>query len=135
MFANGPRDQGSIQGRVIPKTEKMVLDDSLLNIKRIKSKWINPIKRVAPFFTLRCSNYWKRDVGSPSSTVIQLMNRVLNIGDRAYIYIYVMIVYTNWWLSVTRQCNHQNQKAPTWWVSISTQFCGAWWKGDLVFTL
>ena len=31
VFANGPRDLGSIPGRVIPKTQKMVLDVSLLN--------------------------------------------------------------------------------------------------------
>ena len=31
VFANGPRDLGSIPGRVIPKTQKMVLDASLLN--------------------------------------------------------------------------------------------------------
>ena len=30
-FANGPGDLGSIPGRVIPKTLKMVLDVSLLN--------------------------------------------------------------------------------------------------------
>ena len=30
-FANGPGDLGSIPGRVIPKTLKMVLDASLLN--------------------------------------------------------------------------------------------------------
>ena len=29
VFANGPGDLGSIPGRVIPKTEKMVLDASL----------------------------------------------------------------------------------------------------------
>ena len=30
LFANGPGDQGSIPGRVIPKTQKMVLDTTLL---------------------------------------------------------------------------------------------------------
>ena len=30
VFANGLRDQGSIPGRVIPKTQKMVLDKPLL---------------------------------------------------------------------------------------------------------
>ena len=30
-FANGPGDLGSIPGRVIPKTQKMVLEASLLN--------------------------------------------------------------------------------------------------------
>ena len=33
VFANGPGDQGSIPGRVIPKTQKMVLDATLLNTK------------------------------------------------------------------------------------------------------
>ena len=36
MFANGPRDLGSIPGRVIPKTFKGVLDPSLLNIQQYK---------------------------------------------------------------------------------------------------
>ena len=42
VFANGPGDLGSIPGRVIPKTQKMVLHASLLNTQhykvRIKSK-------------------------------------------------------------------------------------------------
>ena len=42
VFANGPGDQGSIPGRVIPKTQKLVLDDALLNTQhyqeRIKGK-------------------------------------------------------------------------------------------------
>ena len=42
VFANGPVDRSSIPGRVIPKTQKMVLHASLLNtqhyIVRIKGK-------------------------------------------------------------------------------------------------
>ena len=42
LFANGLGDQGSIPGRVIPKTLRMVLDTSLLNTQyykvRIKGK-------------------------------------------------------------------------------------------------
>ena len=30
VFANGPGDRGSIPGRVIPKTQKIVLDDTLI---------------------------------------------------------------------------------------------------------
>ena len=41
-FANGPGDRGSIPGRVIPKTQKIVFDSSLLNTQyymvRIKGK-------------------------------------------------------------------------------------------------
>ena len=36
VFANGLGDQGSIPGRVIPKTWKMVLDTSLLNTQQYK---------------------------------------------------------------------------------------------------
>ena len=36
LFANGPGDLGSIPGRVIPKTLKMVLDTYLLNTQQYK---------------------------------------------------------------------------------------------------
>ena len=36
VFANGPGDLGSIPGRVIPKTLKMVLETSLLNTQQYK---------------------------------------------------------------------------------------------------
>ena len=36
VFANGPGDLGSVPGRVIPKTLKMVLDTSLLNTQQYK---------------------------------------------------------------------------------------------------
>ena len=36
VFANGPGDLGSIPGRVMPKTFKMVLDTSLLNTQQYK---------------------------------------------------------------------------------------------------
>ena len=36
VFANDPGDLGSIPGRVIPKTLKMALDTSLLNIEQYK---------------------------------------------------------------------------------------------------
>ena len=43
VFANGLGDQGSISGRVIPKTQKMVLESSLLNTQYykvwVKGEW------------------------------------------------------------------------------------------------
>ena len=61
MFANGSGDLGSIPGRVIPKTLKMVLDTSLLNTQqyqvRIKGKVEQPGKGVAPSPTPRWSSY------------------------------------------------------------------------------
>ena len=38
VFANVPEDWGSIPGRVIPETQKMVFDSALLNIQHCKGK-------------------------------------------------------------------------------------------------
>ena len=38
VFANGPGDRGPIPGRVIPKTQNMVLDAALHYKVRIKGK-------------------------------------------------------------------------------------------------
>ena len=38
VFANSPGDVGSIPGRVIPKTQKMLLDASLLNTQHYKGR-------------------------------------------------------------------------------------------------
>ena len=63
VFANGSGDLGSIPGRVIPKTFKMVLDTyclTLSNKRYISSvKWSNPGKGVVPSPTPRCSSFWK----------------------------------------------------------------------------
>ena len=65
VFTNGPEDLGSIPGRVIQKTLKMVLDTSLLNTQEykvhIKGKveWSNPGKGVVPSPTPQCSSYGK----------------------------------------------------------------------------
>ena len=63
VFANGPGDLGSIPGRVIPKTQKMVLDASLLNTQhykvRIKGKVEQSREGVVPSPTHWCSSYRK----------------------------------------------------------------------------
>ena len=38
VFANGPGDRGSIPGRVIPKTQKLLPDTALLNIQHYKMR-------------------------------------------------------------------------------------------------
>ena len=38
VYANGPWDRVSIQGQIIPKAQKMLLDASLLNIQHYKVK-------------------------------------------------------------------------------------------------
>ena len=63
VFANGPRDLGSIPGQVIPKTQKMVLEATLLNTQqymvRIKDKVEQSREGVAPSPTPQCSSYRK----------------------------------------------------------------------------
>ena len=80
-------DLGSIPGRVIPKTQKMVLDASLLNTQhykvRIKGKVEQSREGVAPSPTHWCSSYRK---GSLRVT--------LDYGRQLfYIYIYIYIYY------------------------------------------
>ena len=60
VFAHNSGDLGLIPGRIIPKTQEMVLNASLLNTQhykvQIKGKWNNSGKGVALFTTPhRCS--------------------------------------------------------------------------------
>ena len=70
VFANGPRDRGSIPYQIIPKTQKMILCTALLNTQHYmggsKVKWSNPGKEVAPSPIPPCGSYWK---GSPRVTL------------------------------------------------------------------
>ena len=74
VLANRSGDRSSIPGRVIPKTQKMVLDASLLNIQhykvRIKGKLGNPGKAVA----LGLVVIEKGAIGSPSTTAAKCFN-------------------------------------------------------------
>ena len=62
VYANDPGDLGSIPDRVIPKTLKMVLDTSLLNIQQWKVRIKREGKVVAPSLTPRRSSYWKESL-------------------------------------------------------------------------
>ena len=63
VFVNSLGDRGSIPGRVIQKTQKMVLIPPCLTLSIIRYgsrvKWSNPGKGVALFPTPRCSSYRK----------------------------------------------------------------------------
>ena len=62
VYANDLGDWGSIPGRVIPKPQKMVLDNALLSsIIRWRSgvKWSNPGNGIAPSPSPRFCSYWK----------------------------------------------------------------------------
>ena len=61
VFTNGPGDLGSIPGRVLPKTQQMVLDAALLSTQHYKVSIKGKVKQsregVAPSLTPRCSSY------------------------------------------------------------------------------
>ena len=63
QLANGPGDQGSIPGRIVPKTKKMVLDATLLSTQHykvwIKGKVEQSWEWSSALPTSRCSSYWK----------------------------------------------------------------------------
>ena len=64
MFTKGVGDQGSIPGRVIPKTQIIVLDAALLNIQhykvRIKCKVEQSMERsgALPYITIEKGPLW-----------------------------------------------------------------------------
>ena len=45
VLANGPRDRVSMPGKVIPKTQKMVLDAALFNIQYHKVSFKGKVKQ------------------------------------------------------------------------------------------
>ena len=63
VFTNGSGDQSSIPGQVIPKSQKMIRDTSLLNTQNyqvwIKGKWSHPWKGVVTSCIPWCSSYRK----------------------------------------------------------------------------
>ena len=77
VFANGLGDRGSNPGQVIPKTQKVVLDAALLNTQyyKVRVKWGNTRKGVAPFPTLNVVAIEKGAIGSPSTKVANLLSR------------------------------------------------------------
>ena len=74
--ANGLGDQGSIPGRVIPKTQKCYLIPPCLTLNIIRYvssvKWSNPGKGVAPFQHFGVVAIEKGALGLPSTTVDNL---------------------------------------------------------------
>ena len=115
VFANDPGDLGSIPGWVIPKTQKMVLDASLLNTQhykvRIKGKVEQSREGVAPSPTPWCSSYRKGslrvtlDYGRQLYFLLYICTYMLIIFMPQmppivyiykYIYIYIYIYEVRW---------------------------------------
>ena len=73
-------DQGSILGQVIPKTQKMVFDATLLNTQHykvsIKGKVEQSREGVVPFAIPQCSSCWKGAFRIPSTRVADLFPKI-----------------------------------------------------------
>ena len=97
-------DHGSIPGRVIPKTLKMVLDTYLLNTQRYKVHIKgNPGKGVASSPTPRCSSYRKGSLLVALDYGRQLYFFYLSLPIYIYIYITVcsyLSIYQSIYLSL-----------------------------------
>ena len=94
------------QGWVIPKTQKMVLDASLLNTQyyeaQIKSKWSNSGKVITPSPTPKCSSYWIRNL-QVAFDYSQLNIYIHTHIRTQYIYIYNVSGYSRcYWYYVTQ---------------------------------
>ena len=97
VFANGPEDLGSIPGRVISKTLKMVLDTSLLNTQqykvRIKDKVEQSRKRRSALLHPGVVAFEKGANWSSTTTVATLLihthtHTYTHTHTHIYIYIY-----------------------------------------------
>ena len=99
VLANGPRDWGSIIGRVITKTQKMVLDAALLNTQHykvsIKGKWSNPGKKLGSPLHLGVVAIDKGAFGLPSTKVANFTYLLFS-----YLQIYFRHLYSHYLLKL-----------------------------------
>ena len=93
VFADGPGDWGLIPGRVIPKTQKMLLDTSLLKSQHYKvrikgkKKQYRERSRVSLSPAHRCCSNWKGCLQVALDYGLQLYLLCIYI----YIYIYISL--------------------------------------------
>ena len=116
VFTNGPVDWGSMPSWVIPNTQKMALDTSLLNTQHYKVhlippcltlsiisyvsrvKWSNPGKEETPSLTPRCCSYWK---GSFSSNPQLRSPSLLTYFKQFTFFVYSQLnVKNNWYKTI-----------------------------------
>ena len=103
VFANVPGELGSIQGRVIPKTLKMVLDTSLLNTRQYNGSIKGKVEQYrerscAPPIHFGVVAVEKGAFWSPSTTVANFTNlfySTLLIGFHTLKWFQVLLRITN----------------------------------------
>ena len=95
VFANGPGDLGSIPGRVIPKTLKMVLDTSLLSTQQykvcIKGKVEQSRERSSALPYTSLSKLFKREPSGDFWRQLPTLLTYLYVYISKYIYICIYI--------------------------------------------
>ena len=71
VFTNGPRDRGSVPCRVMPKTQKLVLDAALLSTQHYKVKIKGKVEQSMEWSSTPYSivAYKKGVLGLPSTKV------------------------------------------------------------------
>ena len=140
MFANNLGHRGSILGRVIPITQKIVLDASLSKTQyykiQIKSKCFSRRTRVA--HPLQCSSNWKRrlwvavDYGhltyvGPSISFqtffVQAFKIVVNSWKFTMLLLY--IVWDDWPIFMISSLNQQLQQQLEY--TLLKPDCHSWW--------
>ena len=96
VFSNGPRDLGSIPGRVLPKTLKMVLDTSLLNTQQYNVRIEGKVDQSRERSNARWSSYWKGSLQVALDYVRQLYLFTVDFG------VQVDLAYKSIWNFLTR---------------------------------
>ena len=82
VFANGPGYQGSIPGRVLPKTQKMVLDVALLNTQHYKVRIKSKVEQSrVPSSNLCVVAMEKGAFGSPLTTIANFAFYFISLID------------------------------------------------------
>ena len=109
VFANCQGDEGSISGRVIPKTQKWYLMPPCLtfSIKRYGSRvnWSNPGNGVTPSLNPLCSCYWKGR-----------LRVALDNGRQLYLLLHISAMWNaNWYFQVLNLGHRIHYKKSTSW--------------------
>ena len=118
VFANGPGDLGSISSRVIPKTQKMVLDASLLNTQHYKVEQSR--EGVAPSPMPWCSSYRKGslrvtlDYGRQLYFTYLCKTELFEIEQFVWIKMYLALNNQNGWYTINQNQTKSNQQELTY---------------------
>ena len=115
VFANRPGDLGSFPGRIIPKTQKMVLDASLLNTQHFKVRIKGKVEqsrersRALPY-TLVEQAIGKGTFGSPTTMVANLLSikvpirkksgNLFNVANLLYELQDLRFLLSNEWIAI-----------------------------------